>query len=223
MLMIDQVLTPADLARVNADLDGLDFEDGKRTAGPAARPVKANEQARKADPIAQALAQFIAEALQRNPLFAAYARPQRLSPILLNQYRPGMAYGRHVDDAIMGASSARMRSDLSFTLFLSAPESYDGGALRIEGLDGDRRVKLAAGQALVYPASSIHEVEPVTRGLRRAAVGWVQSLVRDARCREILFDLWDLRARLAEAGIARDDLLVIDKTQSNLLRLWAEL
>lgn len=223
MLIVDQVLTQEDLAHVNAELDTLEFVDGKNTAGVTARAVKFNEQLSKKDPRAKALERFIVEAIQRNNLFLAYSRPRLLSPILFNQYQSGMAYGRHVDDAIMGAMPARWRSDLSFTLFLTKRDDYEGGALQIEAFDGKRRVRLEAGQAIIYPSTTIHEVEPVIRGVRRAAVGWIQSFVRDETKRELLFDLLNVKNRLAESAANRDDILVLSKIQSNLIRMWADM
>jgi PKHD-type hydroxylase len=132
-----------------------------------------------------------------------------------------MTYGAHTDDALMG--EARLRTDLACTLFLTDAENCEGGALAIQTALGEQEIKLAAGDALLYPAGSIHQVTPVTQGVRYAAVGWVQSLVADASQREVLFDLSVTRARLANAGAAREDLLPLDKAVSNLLRMWARL
>jgi PKHD-type hydroxylase len=133
-----------------------------------------------------------------------------------------MTYGAHTDDALMGKGGARVRTDLAFTLFLSDSTSYDGGALVVESALGEQEIKLEAGDAILYPAGSIHRVAEVASGIRFAAVGWIQSLVADAAQRETLFDLSVTRTRLAEAGLAREELLRLDKSISNLLRMWAQ-
>jgi PKHD-type hydroxylase len=130
-----------------------------------------------------------------------------------------MEYGAHTDDALMGDEFHPLRTDLAFTLFLSDPTTYDGGALIVESRGGEQAVKLAAGDCVLYPAGTIHRVEPVTRGERLAAVGWVQSVVRDAARREILFDLSKARARVSAS---REDLLLLDKSIGGLLRMWGE-
>lgn len=216
LIVLAGVLEGEDLARVRARLDEAVWKDGKATAGPAARAVKNNLQAGGlAD-----LGAFVMEALRRHPLFEIAARPRRASPVMFSKYEPGMAYGPHTDDAVMGGAEGRLRADLSYTLFLADPESYEGGALAIESAAGEQAIKLAAGDCVLYPSGTIHHVAPVTGGARLAAVGWIQSVVRDAAKREILFDLSMTRARLASAP--REDLLRLDKSISNLLRLWAE-
>ena len=137
---------------------------------------------------------------------------------MFNRYEAGQAYGRHVDDAIMGPETTRIRTDLSFTLFLSDPGTYEGGSLVVEGLDGDRQARLPAGSLVLYPTGALHEVEPVTSGIRLAGVGWVQSLIRRPDQREILFDLARARADMP-AGEPR---LLLDKSVSALLRMWGE-
>jgi PKHD-type hydroxylase len=132
-----------------------------------------------------------------------------------------MSYGPHTDDALMGGDGERVRADLAFTLFLSDPADYEGGALTIATSGAEQAVRLDAGSAILYPAGTIHHVAPVVRGERLAAVGWVQSLVRDATAREILFDLSVARGRLAPSAM-REDVLLLDKAISNLLRMWGE-
>ena len=214
MLTIADVLAAEDVARVREGLAAAPFGDGKRTAGAAARKVKANAQADGADARVQALAKFVRDALERHPVFSLYARPARWSPVMFNRYRGGDAYGFHVDDPVMG----EVRTDLSFTLFLSDPETYEGGALLIDGLDGEREVKLSVGSLVLYPTGALHRVTPVTSGERLAAVGWIQILIRRADEREILFDLGRTRASLPD-GEAR---LTLDKAIGNLVRLWGE-
>lgn len=218
--ILQGVLEQEDLARVRGELEALTWKPGKRTAGAAARGVKENLQADGGNARTQALERFILEALERHPLFEIAARPARFSRLLFSRYEPGMTYGAHTDDALMG--EPRIRTDLAFTLFLAEASAYEGGALIVESALGEQQIKLEAGDAIVYPAGSIHRVEPVTSGVRLAAVGWVQSFVADASQREILFDLSLTRAHLSEAGAVRNELLRLDKSISNLLRMWAK-
>jgi PKHD-type hydroxylase len=220
-LILQEVLAPEDLQRVRAELDSFSWDSGKRTAGAAARAVKENLQASGSDPKVQALERFVAEALRRHPLFEIAARPKRLTRLMFSRYEPGMTYGNHTDDALMGPSDDKLRTDLAFTIFLADRESYDGGALVVETALGEQEIALDAGDAILYPAGSIHHVAPVTRGARLAAVGWVESFVADAGRREILFDLSVARERLAGAGAPREEVLRLDKAISNLLRMWA--
>lgn len=219
--VLQAVLAPEDLARVRAELEQLPWSSGKRTAGAAARGVKENLQADGSDPRTQALERFVADALRRHPMFEIAARPALLSRLLFSRYEPGMTYGPHTDDALMGQGEEKLRTDLAFTLFLADSASYDGGALVMQSALGHQEIKLEASDAILYPAGSIHHVAPVTRGVRLAAVGWLQSHIADAAQRELLFDLSIARARLAEAGVAREELLRLDKSISNLLRMWA--
>ncbi len=220
-VILQGVLASEDLHRIRHELQAIAWNSGKRTAGATARAVKENLQADGADPRTQALERFVVEALRRHPLFDIAARPARISRLLFSKYEPGMTYGAHTDDALMGPADDKLRTDLAFTIFLAARESYEGGALVVQSALGDQEVALDAGDAILYPAGSIHYVAPVTRGVRLAAVGWLESFVADAGQRETLFDLSVTRARLAEAGVAREELLRLDKSISNLLRMWA--
>ena len=218
MLTILDVLAPEDVVRVREGLAKASFADGRRTAGGAARRVKANQQADMSDPAVQGLARFVRQALDRSEILQLYARPAWWSKLLFSRYQPGDAYGLHMDDALMAAEDGgRLRTDLSFTLFLSDPQSYDGGALVIDGLDGEREMKPPAGALVLYSTGALHRVQPVTDGERLACVGWIQSLVRRADEREILFDLGRVRAGATE-GEGR---LLLDKAIGGLLRLWA--
>lgn len=215
-VILSQVLAAEDLQLVRGRLSEAVWRDGKATAGAAAKPVKRNEQA-KPDAAIEALARFCAAALDRHsvfPLAARLAKPMRL---LFSRYHAGMAYGRHTDDALMGVGEARIRTDLALTLFLSDPATYEGGALVLHGPAGENRIRLAAGDAVLYAAGALHEVEPVRAGERLALVGWGQSLVREAAQRELLFDLAAAR-QLCGPGEAA---LLLDKSISNLLRMWA--
>jgi PKHD-type hydroxylase len=220
-VILQQVLEPEDVARVRAELGDLVWSSGKRTAGAAARGVKENLQADGSDPRVKELERFVLDALRRHPLFEIAARPARVSRLLFSRYEPGMTYGAHTDDALMGGGDDKLRTDLAFTIFLAERDSYEGGELVVESALGEQAIGLEAGDAILYPAGSIHHVSPVTRGVRLAAVGWIQSYVQDITQRETLFDLSVTRGRLAQAGIAREELLALDKSISNLLRMWA--
>lgn len=218
-VVLQGVLAEEDLARVRRRLAEIAWKEGKRTAGAAARSVKENFQADGAAPETQALERFVMEALARHPLFEIAARPARFSRLMFSRYEVGQSYGAHTDDALMGAD--KLRTDLAFTLFLSDRASYEGGALVVAGALGEHEIKLEAGDAILYAAGAIHRVAPVTAGVRLAAVGWVQSLIAAAAQRETLFDLSLTRARLAESGAAHEELLRLDKSISNLIRMWA--
>ncbi|MCX8508391.1 MAG: Fe2+-dependent dioxygenase [Rhodobacteraceae bacterium] len=216
LLAIEQVLTKAEAAAVKAAAQGLEFGDGKATAGRFVREIKANDQA-LASPGLEALQAKVTAALAAHPVFQAAARPRTMTRLILSRYREGQTYGLHVDDALMGG----LRTDLSFTLFLEEPEAYEGGALIIEDKMETRAIKLPSGDLILYPSTTLHQVEPVTRGTRLAMVGWVQSWIRSAEQREILFDL----DRSVEEVFAREgksplfDQLA--KSRSNLIRMWA--
>lgn len=215
------VLTPQELAHVRQALDQTTFVDGRATAGWHAREVKRNLQAQPGA-ATDALAALVQQALRRHPVFDLAVRPHRMRLPLFSRYQPGMTYGTHVDDAVMGTDPP-LRADIALTVFLSAPDDYDGGELVTDTTAGEQRFKLPAGCAVVYPASTLHRVEPVTRGERLAAIGWVQSLVRDAAQRELLFDLDTARRSLftREGKTAEFDLL--SKSVANLLRMWVAL
>lgn len=219
MLIIEDVLAAEDVERVRTALESARFRDGRATAGASARKVKRNEQAAGGDPAIDALGRFVRQALERHPVFALWAQPARWSHVLFSRYRPGQAYGLHVDDAIMAAADGgRMRTDLSFTLFLSDPESYSGGALVVEDAYGEREARLPAGGAVVYPTGSPHRVAEVTSGERLAAVGWIQSRFRRPDQREIVFDL----SRLRTAAPEGEPKLLLEKSISALTRMWGE-
>lgn len=215
-LAIGGVLNEAEAAAMRAAAEGLEFADGRRTAGAIARAVKANDQAVASDGL-DAIRRKVTAALQANPLFQSAARPRALTPQILSRYREGQTYGMHVDDALMSG----LRTDLSYTLFLSEPESYEGGALIVADTAEERAFKLKAGDLMLYPSTTLHRVEPVAKGTRLAVVGWVQSWVKAADEREMLFDLDRAIGSLGAGEEVRPlrDLLV--KTRSNLLRKWA--
>lgn len=217
ILALDQVLNDAEVVALRAAASGLDFGDGRATAGRYAREVKANDQAlpsRKLD----AVLEKIREALARNAVFQSAVRPRAMTRLILSRYREGQTYGMHVDDALMHG----VRTDVSFTLFLSDPDDYDGGALEIEDTFEGREIRLAAGGLVLYPSTTLHRVTPVTRGERLAVVGWAQSWIRQADQREILFDLDRSVGHVFETEGKSSLFDTLAKTRSNLLRLWAE-
>jgi PKHD-type hydroxylase len=217
-LEIHGILDEALIAAIRQSLstDAADFASGASTAGNHAKTVKNNEQAQGAT--ANAVIEKVKAALLEHPVFKAAARPKQLIRLLVSRYRPGMAYGTHIDDALIEG----LRTDLSFTLFLTDPVSYDGGELVIEGNEGEMAVKLPAGSLVLYPTTSLHRVNPVTRGERLAVVGWVRSLVRSAEQRELLFDLDNVVVALRQTGAERPILDRLFKLRANLLRMWAE-
>jgi PKHD-type hydroxylase len=220
ILCIGNVLAPDMLAEIGRELGAATFVDGAATAGWHARLVKRNQQA-AADITSEHLRQRIDQVLALHPLFTMACRPRRIRPLLFSRYEAGMEYGTHVDDAVMGGAEP-LRSDISFTLFLADPASYDGGELVIETTAGEQGFKLEAGSLVLYPSSTLHRVVPVTRGVRLAAVSWVQSQVRDPARREILFDLDTARRTLFEAQGKSREFDLISKSLANLLRMWAE-
>ncbi|TAH14711.1 MAG: Fe2+-dependent dioxygenase [Oscillatoriales cyanobacterium] len=202
-------------------LKNAEFVDGKLTAGWYAQQVKNNAQLKNDAAPTQELRNLVNQALKRNSLFQIAARPKAIRPIMFSRYQGGMYYGTHIDNAIMGDEKL-MRSDLSLTLFLSDPATYTGGELVIESTQGEQAFKLDAGSMVVYPTTTLHRVEPVTEGERLAAVTWVQSLVRDAHNREILFDLDTVRDTLFQKSGKTAEFDLLSKSIANLLRKWAD-
>lgn len=219
LLCIADVVPADTLANLREQVRALVWADGRQTAGWAAREVKRNEQADAGQAELTALQDEIRALLGAHPLLRLYARPQRIASPLLSRYRVGMRYGRHVDDALMGEPA--LRTDLAFTLFLSPPEDYDGGELVLEGHDGETPVKLAAGSLVLYATGQTHRVEEVTRGERLAAVGWIQSHVRDPAQRDILFDLDRTRRALFERDGDTEEFATLSRSSAALLRMWA--
>ena len=174
-LIIQDILNAEETEAARAVMATADFADGRETAGWHARLVKSNEQVRRSGGQEERTCRTIADKLLSNPLFQLWAKPRALSPLILSRYKPGMAYGSHVDDALMQG----LRTDISFTIFLANQDAYDGGALVIETTAGEDDVKLSPGSAIVYPSTALHRVQEVTRGERLAAVGWAQSYIRD--------------------------------------------
>jgi PKHD-type hydroxylase len=221
ILCIADVLTAQELCQVQADLERTVFLDGQLSAGWHARRVKHNTQAKTDAQLTRQLEVLVRQALRRNALFNLAVRPKAIRPLLFNRYDQAMKYGTHVDDAVMGDMNP-VRSDISMTLFLSNPLDYDGGELVIETTAGEQDFKLDAGAMVIYPSTMLHRVEPVTRGTRLAAVTWIQSLVRDAARRELLFDLDTARRMLFEKHGKTREFDLLSKSLANLLRMWAE-
>ncbi|MGD9616857.1 MAG: Fe2+-dependent dioxygenase [Alphaproteobacteria bacterium] len=194
------------------------FHDGKATAGWHARARKSNLQADSDAPLVAGALRKIEATLRANEVFQAAARPKDIIGLLLSRYQPGMSYGTHVDDVLIDGR----RTDLAFTLFLSDPDTYDGGELAIERSEGERGFKLPSGDLLLYPATTLHRVAPVTRGVRLAAIGWVRSLVRQNEQRELLFDLDHAVELLRSGGEPERALDLMLKIRGNLLRRWVE-
>ncbi len=215
-IMIANVLTGDELATVQAAMAEVDYVDGRQTAGFAARLVKNNQQVegRSLD----AVRKLISERIMTNEVFRMAVRPKALTPLLLSRYDPGMHYGSHVDDALMQG----MRTDVSFTLFVADPASYDGGELVIEAPAGEEAVKLEAGSLVAYPSTTLHHVADVTRGTRYAAVGWARSYIRDPAQRELLFDLDTARRQMFERDGKTAQYDLIAKSLANLTRMWVE-
>jgi PKHD-type hydroxylase len=218
ILCINQLVSAADSGRIDELLVDVPYADGTSTAGWAARSVKKNIQAEPS--AASAAIAIVQTALLSSETFIAYAAPLHFGPMIVSQYTPGMYYGPHVDDAVMG--NPPMRTDLAFTLFLSESDSYDGGELVIDEAGREQLVKLNRGCLVLYPAASLHWVNPVKSGVRIVVVGWLQSLLRDPRQREIMYDL-QLARREIFASQGKTELFdQISKTSSNLWRMWAE-
>lgn len=225
LLHLQQVLTPSECENARQLLgDDAPWLDGRVSAGAQARQQKNNQQLSQDSPASRQLQAMVLEALQRDPLFFSAALPRRIYNPLFNRYGgQSNAFGPHVDGAVLHSASRGewVRTDISCTLFLSAPEDYDGGELRVQDTYGSRGVKLAAGDAILYPGTSVHEVTPVTRGVRLASFFWIESMVRSDEQRRLLFDLdmnlLKLRTQLGETA----ETIALTGVYHNLLRQWA--
>ncbi len=222
---IPGVLTTAQVTDARQKLDESDWIDGRVTAGPQSARVKHNQQLAETHPLAEELGDVILTALQRNPLFVSAALPLRVFPPLFNRYGVGQTFGSHVDNAIrqIAGTGHRIRTDLSATLFLSAPEEYDGGELLVEDAYGVHSVKLPAGHLVLYPSTSLHSVRPVTRGARVASFFWIQSMVREDTERTLLYDLDTAIQRISREAPEHPSAVQLAGVYHNLLRRWAEL
>ncbi|HYC35450.1 MAG TPA: Fe2+-dependent dioxygenase [Usitatibacter sp.] len=224
LLEIPGVLTPDEVSRARARLEAADWVDGNVTSGHQSAKAKYNEQIPETSPLARELGEAVLVALARSPLFMSAALPKQVFPPLFNRYREGMTFGNHIDAAIRshGPTGVRIRTDISATLFISPPSEYDGGELLVEDTYGVKRVKLDAGSLVIYPATSLHRVEPITRGARTASFFWIQSLVRDDAQRTLLFDLDMSIIRLTQANPGDPSLIGLTGVYNNLLRMWSQ-
>ena len=224
LLRIERVLSEEQVAHARGLLERATWVDGRVTAGHQSALVKENRQIKEGTPEARELGELVLGALERAPLFISAALPQRVFPPLFNCYEGGMHFGAHVDNAIrqIPGTPFRIRTDLSATLFLSRPEEYDGGELVVEDTYGTQVVKLPAGDMILYPATSLHRVNPVTRGTRLASFFWIQSMVRDGNHRALLFDLDMAINKVNQAVPNHPGVVALTCCYHNLLRTWAE-
>lgn len=224
MLRIPRVLSAEQAADMLRRLAAADWVDGRATAGYQSARVKHNRQVPEDDPVVRELGAQIIGALNRHPLFISAALPRQVFPPLFNSYREGESFGSHVDNAIRQApDGSRIRTDLSATLFLTDPASYEGGELVVDDTYGVHAVKLPPGDMVLYPAESLHHVRPVTRGNRLSSFFWIQSLVRDDGRRALLFDLDQATQRLGQDHPDHPSVIQMTAVYHNLLRRWAEL
>ena len=225
LVRIPDILSKTEVARCRAVVDQAEWIDGNATSGHQSALAKNNRQLPEGSPAARQVGDAVLDALGRSPVFISAALPLKVFPPLFNRYAGGQAFGNHVDNAIrqLGGSDFRIRSDLSATLFLSEPEEYEGGELSVEDTYGTHRVKLPAGHLVLYPASSLHHVTPVTRGARVASFFWIQSMVRDDTNRSLLFEMDATIQQLAvERGHGDDAVIRLTGIYHNLLRRWAD-
>ena len=224
LLQVPQVLSAEEVRHARELLDAAEWIDGRVTAGHQSALAKDNEQVPEQHLAAREVGHTILTALTRNPLFRAAAIPLHVYPPLFNRYTGGQSFGSHVDNAVRRVTGTpnQIRTDVSATLFLSEPDEYDGGELIIEDTYGVQSIKLAAGSMVLYPATSLHHVRPVTRGARLASFFWIQSMVRDDSQRTLLFDLDLAIQRLAGEAPEHPSVLQLTGVYHNLLRRWAE-
>ncbi len=222
LLTIPRLLDQPQLEKIHEVIGTGRFVDGRLTAGFAAARVKHNLEMQTDQERMTRIIRIIMASLGHNDTFRFGVLPHRVADPIIARYEPGMTYGDHVDDAIMGSSGPRFRTDVSMTLFLTAPETYEGGQLVIRTPFGEQRIKLPAGDAVVYPSSSLHRVAPVTGGRRVVALTWIQSYVRDAAQRELLYELNLARERLLKEAPEDPMTGYVDRSYANLLRMWAD-
>lgn len=223
LLTLPGVLKPDEMALAREWLARVRFVDGTASAGAAARRVKRNEEAERGAAELERLDQMVMGNLARHPVYRGGALPLHAATPLYIRYAPGMEYGEHLDDPIMGTGGVMYRSDVAVTVFLSSPEEYDGGELVIRGAQGEQSIKLPAGDAVLYPAGTLHHVSPVTRGERLVAVTWVQSVVRDPARRELLYGLNLAREKLLQDAPGAEATAQVSAAYMNLIRMWSDL
>ena len=222
LIQIPELLNNAQLDKIHELLDEARFVDGRLSAGMAASRVKQNEELALEPERLKRLYRVVMASVGHSEIFRSAVLPARVADFIFARYRPGMHYGDHVDDPIMG-QGPKFRSDVSMTIFLNPPQDYEGGELVIRTAFGDQRIKLPAGHAVVYPSASLHQVAEVTRGERLVALSWIQSFVRDAAQRELLYELDQARQSLLRSQPGAEVTKAVDRSYVNLLRMWAEL
>ena len=224
LLVIPDILSQTKLNEIQTILAQATFVDGRLSAGGHAIRVKHNQELPPQAEQQQRLNQLVMNTLVQHPLFQQAALPHRIASPFYARYTQGQAYGDHIDDPVMGPTPAqRYRSDISCTVFLNSPDDYDGGELLIRATFGEQTIKLPAGHAVIYPSSSLHQVSEVTRGERLVAVTWIQSLVRDAARRELLYELSQARDSLMQSQPDATVTNQVDHSYVNLVRMWTEI
>ena len=224
MLRIPALLSPGEVRECRQAMEATDWQDGKLTAGHLAAQVKSNLQLPIDSPLAQKMGNLILDKLGKNPLYLSAALPVRVLPPRFNRYEGGGTYGNHIDNAlfVIPGTAIKVRTDVSTTVFLSEPEEYEGGELIVEDTFGHQSIKLAAGDAIIYPGTSLHRVNPVTQGTRYASFFWTQSLVKSDEQRRMLFDLDQSIQQLTMDCPDHPKLSALSGTYHNLLRMWSE-
>ncbi|MCG7861903.1 MAG: Fe2+-dependent dioxygenase [Candidatus Thiodiazotropha endolucinida] len=222
LVEIDDLLQQAQLDKIDQILAQAEFVDGKLTAGKAAQRVKNNQELKGEPRQMELLIRILTSAMANNETFRSAVLPYRMADPIFARYQPGMTYGDHVDDPLMGLSGQRFRSDVSMTIFLREPETYEGGEMVVRTTFGEKRVKLPAGSAVIYPSSSLHHVAEVTKGERLVALAWIQSYVRDPAQRELLYELDQAREHLLATAPDTESTGLVDKSYANLLRMWGD-
>ncbi len=222
LLEFKQILNESQRDKIAEIMTSVDFVDGRKTAGFAAERVKNNLEMAASVEQQGLINRIIMSAVAQHASFRSFALPNKMADFIISRYEPGMTYGDHVDDPIMGAGGPRFRTDVSMTVFLSDPADYEGGELTVRTPFGLKQVKLDAGDAVVYPSASVHQVAPVTRGERLVALTWMQSFVRDAAKRELLYELDLAREHLLQQEPDADATQYVDRCYANLLRMWAD-
>ncbi|WP_273149501.1 Fe2+-dependent dioxygenase [Methylophaga thiooxydans] len=225
LIAIPSVFSKTEISKLNQHLAQGEWTSGQTTAGEQARTVKQNQQLADDSTLAQQLGDIVLDALARHPLFVSAALPLKIFPPMFNRYQGGETYGQHVDNAVrfVPGTATRVRSDLSATLFLSEPEDYEGGELVIEEQFGQQQVKLGAGDMILYPSSSLHQVTPVTSGNRVSVVLWMQSMVRDNEQRAMLFNLdQSVQSLTRQHGHQDENVMQLTALYQNLIRQWAD-
>jgi PKHD-type hydroxylase len=223
LISIPSVLDQSQLKQVRGILDTARYVDGRLSAGLTARKVKNNEEIPADAPELNQLNNIVMNSLYNHPVYQAAVLPHRLATPFYARYSASKAYGNHVDDPIMGPMNGRYRTDVSTTIFLNEPEEYEGGEIVINTQLGEQKIKLAAGDAITYPSGSLHHVAEVTKGVRQVAVTWAQSMIRDADKRELLFNLHRTREALQKKYPDDEEVVKVDHTYINLVRMWAEI